>query len=151
VAPSRHRSEDGKTITRPNIAGHRDYTATSCPGDTLYATLPAIRSAVAQRLTVPPPPDTTAPTAPSRLSASGGRTRVSLTWAAARDDVAVTGYQVFRSRSATRGFRKVGTTTRRSYTDTSLARRTRYYYRVRARDAAGNFGTFSARASARTT
>jgi chitodextrinase len=36
-------------------------------------------------------------------------------------------------------------------TDTSLARRTTYYYRVRAVDAAGNLGAFSATKSARTT
>jgi N-acetylmuramoyl-L-alanine amidase len=141
----------GDTITTPNIAGHRDYKVTSCPGDTFYATLPVIRSAVAQRLTVPPPPDTTAPTAPSRLSADAGRTRVSLTWAAALDDVAVTGYQVWRSRRATGGFSKVGTTARKAYTDGSVARRTRYYYRVRARDAAGHLGPFSATKPARTT
>src|SRR4030095_13258255 len=33
----------GATITSPNIAGHRDYAATACPGDTFYPTLPALR------------------------------------------------------------------------------------------------------------
>ncbi|MGH3306289.1 MAG: N-acetylmuramoyl-L-alanine amidase [Nocardioides sp.] len=141
----------GDTITTPNIAGHRDYGVTSCPGDSFYATLPVIRSDVAARLAMPPPPDTTAPTGPSRLSADGRRSRVSLTWAAARDNVAVTGYQVFRSRSAKTGFDRVATTTRRSYTDSSLARRRTYYYKVRARDAAGNVGPFTATKSARTT
>ena len=37
----------GATITSPNIAGHRDYAATACPGDTFYPTLPAIRRDVA--------------------------------------------------------------------------------------------------------
>ena len=32
----------GATITSPNIAGHRGYAATACPGDTFYPTLPAI-------------------------------------------------------------------------------------------------------------
>ncbi len=142
----------GATITTANIAAHRDYAATLCPGDTFYATLPAIRSSVAGRLApTTPPADTTAPTAPSQLSASGGKSRASLTWTAASDNVAVTGYQVWRSRSASTGFSQVGTTTTLSYTDVSLARRTTYYYRVRAYDAAGNAGPFSATAAARTT
>ncbi len=32
--------------TTQNIAGHRDYNATACPGDNLYAQLPALRSSV---------------------------------------------------------------------------------------------------------
>ena len=32
--------------TTQNIAGHRDYNATACPGDFLYAQLPSIRSTV---------------------------------------------------------------------------------------------------------
>ncbi len=32
--------------TTQNIAGHRDYNATACPGDYLYAKLPALRSSV---------------------------------------------------------------------------------------------------------
>jgi N-acetylmuramoyl-L-alanine amidase-like protein len=37
----------GVTGTQPNIAGHRDYAATSCPGTYLYAQLPSIRNEVA--------------------------------------------------------------------------------------------------------
>ncbi|MEJ7794957.1 MAG: N-acetylmuramoyl-L-alanine amidase [Nocardioides sp.] len=142
----------GATITTPNIAAHRDYAATLCPGDAFYATLAAIRSDVADRMAATPAtPDTTAPTAPTQLTATGGKGRASLTWTAASDDVAVTGYQVWRSRSATTGFSQVATTASRSYTDSSLARRTTYYYRVRASDAAGNVGSFSSTASARIT
>ncbi|HEU5158876.1 MAG TPA: peptidoglycan recognition family protein [Streptosporangiaceae bacterium] len=35
------------------IVGHRDYNHTACPGDVLYARLPALRRAVAVRLAVP--------------------------------------------------------------------------------------------------
>jgi hypothetical protein len=41
---------NGTQATFPNIAGHRDVTATECPGDTFYATLPTIRSDVAAML-----------------------------------------------------------------------------------------------------
>jgi hypothetical protein len=37
---------DGVTVRTPNIMGHRDAVATTCPGDPLYARLPAIRRRV---------------------------------------------------------------------------------------------------------
>ncbi len=39
--------DSGVTGTQPNIAGHRDYAATACPGGVLYAELPSIRTDVA--------------------------------------------------------------------------------------------------------
>ncbi len=39
----------GDMVTLPNIAGHRDAQATSCPGDACYVLLPSIRQAVASR------------------------------------------------------------------------------------------------------
>jgi N-acetylmuramoyl-L-alanine amidase len=38
----------GTHVSLPRIAGHRDGCTTSCPGNALYAQLPAIRSVVAQ-------------------------------------------------------------------------------------------------------
>ena len=40
----------GATRVFPNIAGHRDVAATACPGGVFYATLPALRTAVAGRI-----------------------------------------------------------------------------------------------------
>lgn len=140
----------GATITTPNIAGHRDYAATECPGGTFYGTLPTIRSDVAARI-AGTPPDTTAPTAPSGVTATAGRTSVTLSWSASSDDVAVAGYYVSRSKSATGTFTRVATVSGTSYIDDALARRTRYYYKVRAYDAAGNLSPLSAVVSARTT
>jgi len=37
-------------VTTPNLAGHRDYGTTACPGDYLYAELPGLRQDVWQRL-----------------------------------------------------------------------------------------------------
>lgn len=50
---------NGATKTIPTISGHRDWMATECPGDRLYAQLPAIRTAVAARMagTTPAPAD----------------------------------------------------------------------------------------------
>lgn len=135
----------GATITTPNIAGHRDYAATACPGDAFYPTLPALRTAVATRIsgTPPPAPDTQAPTAPTGLTATATRTSVSLTWQPSSDDRAVTGYQVWRSKSSTSGWSRVGTTSSTAFTSGSLARRTAYWFKVRATDAAGNLSPFS--------
>ena len=61
----------GATITTANIAGHRDYAATACPGDAFYPTLPAIRAGTAALVNGTPAPDTTAPSAPTGLKADG--------------------------------------------------------------------------------
>jgi flagellar hook assembly protein FlgD len=44
----------GDTVTFPVIAGHRDANYTVCPGDQLYALLPAVRADVAERLSPAP-------------------------------------------------------------------------------------------------
>ena len=93
--------------------------------------------------------DTTAPTAPTGLAPTGGAGQVSLSWAAAADNVGVARYNVHRGTTA--GFtpgvgnriaQPIGT----SYVDTGLAAGT-YYYRVTAEDAAGNVSAASAEAS----
>ncbi|HSP79197.1 MAG TPA: carbohydrate binding domain-containing protein, partial [Myxococcaceae bacterium] len=76
--------------------------------------------------------DTTAPAAPTGLSATKTDRTVTLSWTAATDDVAVTGYDIFR------GGTLVGSSTTTSYTDTGLTANTTYSYTVKARDAAGN-------------
>ena len=40
----------GATRTVPTLAGHRDWAATECPGNTFYPTLPALRADVAAAL-----------------------------------------------------------------------------------------------------
>ena len=143
----------GAAITSPNIAGHRDYLATACPGDTFYPTLPTIRRDVAALIAGPTPaPDTTPPTQPTDLTAIPGRTQVKLTWNAAVDNsTTVNNYQVWRSSSATTGFAQAGTSTGTTFTAGSLSRRTTYYFQVRAVDTSGNIGPFSATVPARTT
>jgi hypothetical protein len=141
----------GATITSPNIAGHRDYAATACPGDTFYPTLPALRRDVAALIAgSPPPADTTPPSQPTDLTAVAGRTQVTLTWNAPVETDDINNYQVWRSSSATTGFTQAGAPTGTTFTITGLSRRTRYYFRVRAVDTSGNIGPFSATVSART-
>ena len=104
--------------------------------------------------TTPAPSDTTPPSAPGTLTASAvGAGEVDLSWGAATDNVAVTGYQVFRCQGAgCSSFALLaspaGTAT--TYKDVSVAASTTYRYEVRAVDGAGNLGAFSNIVSATT-
>ncbi|MEI7860356.1 MAG: fibronectin type III domain-containing protein, partial [Acidimicrobiales bacterium] len=90
--------------------------------------------------------DTTAPSAPSALTATAtGPFAVALAWSPATDNIGVTGYTVFRDGVA---LAKVGAVT--SYTDTSVLAGTTHAYAVWAVDQAGNVSTLSAPASATT-
>ena len=100
----------------------------------------------------PTGPDTTPPVGPASLTAtavSGGE--VDLSWPAATDNVGVTGYLVERCTGAgCSSFAQVATPTATSYKDTAVNAGTAYGYRVRATDAAGNLGSYSATATATT-
>ncbi|WP_078901150.1 glycoside hydrolase family 48 protein [Actinacidiphila yeochonensis] len=90
--------------------------------------------------------DTTAPSAPTGLKVSGTTSStVSLTWTAATDNVAVTGYNVYR------GSTLAGSSTTTSFTDTGLAGSAQYSYTVKAFDAAGNLSAASSAVTATTT
>jgi len=92
------------------------------------------------------PPDTTAPTAPTYLTAVAATdTKVSLRWLASTDASGVTAYIITRNNV------QLATTTTATtiYTDTTCTANTQYTYAVTARDAAGN--TSSPSSSATTT
>ncbi len=77
--------------------------------------------------------DTTAPTAPTDLSATAlSEGQIDLSWTASTDNVGVTGYNIYRNGT------EIGSTTSTSYSDTGLAFNTFYCYKVEAYDAAGN-------------
>jgi chitodextrinase len=77
--------------------------------------------------------DTTAPSAPTSLAASGTtQTTTSLSWTASTDNVGVTGYDVYQN-----GVFKANTAST-SYGVTGLTASTAYSFYVIARDAAGN-------------
>ena len=80
--------------------------------------------------------DTIAPTAPINLIASGTTaTTTNLSWTASSDNIAVTGYYVYRGATL---LTTVATTT---YTATGLSPLTAYTFSVIARDAVGNLST----------
>lgn len=83
--------------------------------------------------------DTTAPARPSTFNATVSNGRPSLSWSAATDNVAVTGYIVYRSTNGTQGSEVARTSASvRAWTDTSFKENVRHTYSVKAYDAAGN-------------
>jgi chitodextrinase len=79
-------------------------------------------------------PDVTPPSAPAEVAGSELALKAfTLSWAAAVDDVRVTGYEVFKNGAS------LGSTTARSKRITGLSPGQTYAMTVRARDAAGNW------------
>lgn len=96
--------------------------------------------------TAPAAPDTEAPSVPGGLQASAASsTQINLNWTASTDNIAVTGYSVYRS-----GVLINGNVTGTTYQDTGLTANTTYSYTVSAHDAAGNNSAQSTTASATT-
>jgi PKD repeat protein len=97
--------------------------------------------------------DTTRPSQTVGLAATvAGSSAVNLAWSAATDNVGVTGYRVERCQgSSCTNFAQIATPAGTTYASTGLTPTTTYRYRVRAADAAGNLGTYSAIVSATTT
>ena len=79
-----------------------------------------------------PPADTSPPTAPTNLTASGNRRRTQLFWNASTDDIGVVEYAVFCDGA------RIGRTTTPSFVDSNAVSDRVYGYYVRAYDAAGN-------------
>ncbi|WP_030753010.1 carbohydrate binding domain-containing protein [Streptomyces griseus] len=94
------------------------------------------------------PPDTQAPTAPARVTASADGVSVLLSWDAATDDRGVAKYQVTRTGGT--GGTVVTDVASTVFSDTNLAERTAYTYTVKAVDGAGNVSAVSAPATATT-
>ncbi|MFD9738095.1 PQQ-dependent sugar dehydrogenase [Umezawaea sp. NPDC059074] len=90
--------------------------------------------------TDPAPADTVPPTTPGTLRSTGKTaTSVDLAWTASTDNVAVTGYDIFRDGVQTGTADGNATST----TSAGLTAGTEYAFKVRARDAKGNVSGFS--------
>jgi hypothetical protein len=94
-----------------------------------------------------PAGDTTAPTGPSSVSATAGNAQLTLAFSGASDDVGVTGYDVYISISSSTpaaGATPTASPSASPHTVTGLTNGTPYYCWVRAKDAAGNKGSWVA-------
>ncbi len=90
-------------------------------------------------------PDTTAPSVPQNLAATAvSASQIDLAWDVSSDNVAVTGYKIYRDNVL------IGTSPTNSTSDTGLASGTLYQYEVSAFDAATNESARSTSASATT-
>ncbi len=93
----------------------------------------AYRYGAGSSTTPAPASDTQPPSVPTGLSAgSVSQASATLSWNISTDNVAVTGYRIYRNGS------QIATTTSTIYTDTALTSSTAYTYTVAAYDAAGN-------------
>jgi len=101
---------------------------------------------------VAPPPDTIAPTAPGSLTATAvSWSQIDLNWTAASDNVGVVAYSVERCKgTGCSNFSVQGISNTTHYFSRSLQSETSYTYRVRAYDAADNYGPYSNVATATT-
>jgi chitodextrinase len=89
--------------------------------------------------------DTEVPSTPANAVATAqSSSSILVTWDVSTDNVAVTGYDVYRNGTL------VDSPATTSFTDTGLTASTLYGYTVKAKDAAGNASDFSAAASATT-
>ncbi len=106
---------------------------------------------VARFVRLPTPSgDTSAPTSPASLSATGGLGTIALIWTASSDNVGVAHYNVHRT--TTPGFtptaaNRIGQSTTTTFTDSGLAAGS-FFYVVTAQDVAGNISTPSNETSA---
>jgi chitodextrinase len=114
------------SFTDSSIAETTPYTysvdAVDTAGDVSTLSAPLVATA----------PDDRPPSVPGGLKASLSTKALTLTWAPATDNVAVTGYRIYRNGAP------VGTTPTRSYADSAVSQGNAYQYQVVAFDAAGN-------------
>ena len=97
-------------------------------------------------VTTPAVNDTVPPSTPAGLVATAvSNSRISLSWSPSTDNVAVSGYSVFRNGALLASVGNVST-----YQDNAVTAATTYTYTVQAFDAAGNVSAQSAQASATT-
>lgn len=88
--------------------------------------------------------DTTPPTVPTNLTASGASSQIDLSWSASTDNVEVAGYDVERCQGSGCGsFVQISSATGTSYSDPGVSEGVTYEYRVRAFDEAGNDSGYS--------
>jgi fibronectin type 3 domain-containing protein len=128
---------------RPHAIASRYLAATVCLALLAGCKLDSANSTASQTPTSVPPTVTVA-SVPANLAANAGNGSVTLTWAASSG---ANSYHVKRATSSGGPYAQVGSPASTSYTDSSVANGTTYYYVVSSLDSAGE-STNSAQVSA---
>ncbi len=110
-------------------------TAATAPNVTVRAADARVTVSTTFKFTIAA--DTADPTKPGRPTITLVSGKPSLTWSASTDNVAVTGYIIYRSTSNSTQGTEVGRSTTTTFRDATATTRT-WYYSVRAYDLAGN-------------
>jgi chitodextrinase len=152
-----HQSTDGgktwslSTVSQPLNANSTTATVTNLTPETDYKFKLVVvggtneGSSAIQSLRTTPPPDETAPSAPTELAAAGiTQSEVKLSWTAATDNVAVAKYEIFAED------KKVGESTTPNFDVSDLTEETSYEFTVVAFDAAGNKSVASSKLTVKT-
>ncbi|HVW23597.1 MAG TPA: Ig-like domain-containing protein [Candidatus Saccharimonadales bacterium] len=128
-------TQGGTIFTDTGLSVNSDYSYTISAFDAAANT-----SAQSATFSASSSTDTTPPTIPAnlRLANPVRDNAIDLTWDASTDDVAVTGYKIYRDGNL------VGTSPSASFTDSGLQPTTQYTYTVKAYDAANNNSVASA-------
>jgi len=131
-----------------NVAEHRSFVATDCPGGTFSTLINAtggVRDRVAAALVTAlgtAAGDLTVPAAPATPTATGGSGRITLTWPASGEtwptQSGIAYYEIQRSSSRSGPFSAIEHTTDLTRTFVNRSIRGTYSYRVVAVDGAGN-------------
>ena len=133
------------SFTDVSTARSTAYTYTVTASDAAGNTSVASSGASVTTPAALPPTDTTTPSVPAGLTATAApSSQIDLSWSASTDDVAVTGYRLYRDGTFVA---VIGTT---SWSDTGLGAGSSHTYAVSARDAAGHESATSTAASATT-
>ena len=96
------------------------------------------------RISIPPAQDTQAPSKPENVRINmSGTSQISLLWEPSTDNVAIAGYDIYRSISSD-AFVRIASTTSVSFGDSNLQPETNYAYYIIARDSNSNVSEKSA-------
>ena len=132
---------------QPNIASHRNFNATACPGEAYYTLLNSggLRDRVKTALGATWVGDSVAPPPPGAPTPAGARRKITLTWGASKEpwepamlQSGVAYYEILRAASPLPPQTVIGSSGEQTLTFTDSVVRGTYNYAIVAVDAAGN-------------
>jgi fibronectin type 3 domain-containing protein len=140
------RGTSAASLSQVATTTNTSYTDTSLsPATTYYYAVEAADTAgdVSAMSAVVSATSPVLPSAPTNLTATPlSAAKVSLTWSASTGGLPIANYRIFRGSSPS-SLTQLATTTKTSYTDTSVSQATTYYYALEAADTGGDVSPMS--------